>query len=348
MKKILLLPISFLLGMNVLLAGDSVTIASKKLDEMNEKIDKLQMMSYEKEAAVLKDGYATGITSINYFITVGLALITAIGALLGYIGFKNIAELKKNHQEELEKLKTLKSVFENNFTNFNTEFAAKQQSIDDLIKQFRSGLEKVEKQNLEQERLIEVQRLKFEIQFQTRKEKVDYDTLLELTNKALLLTPEDEYLLTYKALSHGKRHEYADAIAVIKKIPSTAKNSLFLQQNLAEIYLFTKKIPEFETLFNEYEKQFNSNRPATAAYLKAFAYYLKGEDSALKYFISTHIKPQKKEGVKDLLTSSQLLEFYSEADDFPESSSKQLLLDFVAYLKGEKTAQELTTHIASV
>ncbi|HEY4337049.1 MAG TPA: hypothetical protein VGM89_14160, partial [Puia sp.] len=94
MKKILLLFL-FAFFCRMAFAGDSVLVAKKQLDDLSARIEKLQTLPYERETAALKDGYASSITSINYFISVGLALITSIGALLGYIGFKNIAEIKK-------------------------------------------------------------------------------------------------------------------------------------------------------------------------------------------------------------------------------------------------------------
>jgi tetratricopeptide (TPR) repeat protein len=341
MKKIFFLFIPILFFGKGVFAGDSLTVSTRQLDELNAKIEKLETLPYERETAALKDSYAASINSINYFISVGLALITAIGALLGYIGFKNIAEIKKAHQDELDKLRLLKEDLEKNFNAFKTDLAAKQQSFDDLTNKFQSGLQKVKDQNQQQETQIEIQRLKFEIQFQSRKEQIDYDTLLELTNKALQLSPDDEYLLAYKALCHAKNGEYSEAIDVIRNIPRTAKNLLFLYENLAEIYLFIKKTADFELLFNEYEKQFQKHRPATAAYLRAYCYFLKGEPRALEAFVRTHLGQNKKDGRKDLLTSNQLQEFYAYIGDHPDSGSKTLLLAFVDFLKGEKGASDL-------
>lgn len=343
MKRAFFLSIPILFFFQTALAGDSVTVSAKKLAELEEKIEKLQLLPFEKETSVLKDGYSTSITSINYFISAGLALITAIGALLGYIGFKNISEIKKAHQDELDKLKILKTDFETNFKDFNADFALKQRSFNELIVQLQSGLEKVQNQNQRQETEIEIQRLKFEIQFQSRKAQIDYDTLLELTNKALVLAPDDEYLLTYKALCHGKRSEYNDAIAVIKNIPRTAKNLLFLYENLAEIYLFTKKITDFELLFNEYERQFQKHRPATAAYLKAYFYYLKNDLDSLKAFVTGYINLSVNEEKRDLLTASQLQDFFTTVGKDSHSKPQAILFAFVGYLKGEKTGPETLT-----
>src|SRR6202012_4763116 len=120
---------------------------------------------------------------------------------------------------------------EKNFREFKADLARKQRSFDELTGKLQTGLEKVKDQSQLQETQIEIQQLKFEIQFQSRKENIDYDTLLELTNKALRLSPNDEYLLTYKALSHGKKGEYNEAITTIKSIPPGAKNYLFLYEN---------------------------------------------------------------------------------------------------------------------
>jgi len=340
MKKILLL---FLLATlcRSATAGDSVMVAKKQLDDLSAKIEKLQTLPYERETAALKDGYASSITSINYFISVGLALITALGALLGYIGFKNIAEIKKAHQDELDKLRALKDDLERNFRDFKGDLARKQRSFDELTGKLQTGLEKVKDQNQLQEKQIEIQRLKFEIQFQSRKEKIDYETLLELTNNALRLSPDDEYLLTYKALCHGKKGEYNEAVAVIKAIPPTAKNYLFLLENLAEIYLFTKKITDCELLFNEYERQFQKHRPTTAAYLRAYFLFLKNDPGELKSFVRDYLDQHINDERRDLLTSSQMEDFSSYADSYSHSPSGNLLLMFIRYLKGEISGPEM-------
>ncbi|HEY4110032.1 hypothetical protein [Puia sp.] len=341
MKKVFLLFIPLFFIGRCALAGDSVTVSKKQLDELNAKIEKLQTLPFERETATLKDGYASSITNINYFISVGLALITAIGALLGYIGFKNIAEIKKAHQDELDKLRTLKDDLEKNFRDFKTDLAKKQRSFDDLTEKWQTGLEKVKDQNQVQEMQIEIQRLKFEIQFQSRKEKIDYDTLLELTNNALKLSADDEYLLTYKALCHGKRGEYNEAITVIKRVPKTAKNLLFLYENLGEIYLFTKKITEFELLFNEYERQFQKHRPATAAYLRAYFLFLKNDPEPFRAFVRNYLDQHQKDEKRDLLTTGQTQEFYTYAESYSLSRPGMLLLAFVGYLKGERSEQEV-------
>ena len=82
MKRILFFIGAFFFLSKSTLAGDSLTISKTQLDDLNTKIEKLQTLPFERETAALKDGYTASITSINYFISVGLALITALGALL--------------------------------------------------------------------------------------------------------------------------------------------------------------------------------------------------------------------------------------------------------------------------
>jgi Skp family chaperone for outer membrane proteins len=340
MKRICFLLLLAVFGRSAF-AADSVLVAKKQLDDLSARIEKLQTLPFERETAALKDGYSSSITSINYFISVGLALITAIGTLLGYIGFKNIAEIKKAHQDELDKLKALKEDLEKNFREFKADLARKQRSFDELTGKLQTGLEKVKDQSQLQETQIEIQQLKFEIQFQSRKEKIDYDTLLELTNKALRLSPNDEYLLTYKALSHGKKGEYNEAITTIKSIPPGAKNYLFLYENLAEIYLFTKKIADCELLFNEYERQFQKHRPTTAAYLRAHFLFLKNDPEELKSFVRDHLDQNDTDAKRDVLTSSQMEDFSTYANSYSHSPAGNLLLAFISYLKGEKSAQDV-------
>jgi len=67
----------------------------KKLAELEEKIERLQLLPFEKEKAVLKDGYSTSITSINYFYLGRPGIDTAIGALRGVIGFKILQRSRK-------------------------------------------------------------------------------------------------------------------------------------------------------------------------------------------------------------------------------------------------------------
>ncbi|HEY4338229.1 MAG TPA: hypothetical protein VGM89_20115, partial [Puia sp.] len=230
---------------------------------------------------------------------------------------------------------------EKNFRDFKADLARKQRSFDELTGKLQTGLEKVKDQNQLQETQIEIQRLKFEIQFQSRKEKIDYDTLLELTNNALRLSPDDEYLLTYKALCHGKKAEYTDAIAVIRSIPKSAKNYLFLQENLAEIYLFTKNIADCELLFNEYERQFQKHRPTTAAYLRAYFLFLKNDPEELKRFVRDYLDQHAKDEKRELLTQGQMQEFYTYAESYSRSPSGNLLLTFVSHLRGDKPSQDL-------
>jgi hypothetical protein len=111
-----------------------------------------------------------------------------------------------------------------------------------------------------------------------------------------------------------------------------------LQWNLLELYLLNNQTNKFKPLFDKHEKEIKKRRPATTAYLKAYFFYLTGDTDELKRLIRGYLDVPSIFGSESL--EDHFKEFYNEINK-QNYKDKKLILDFVDFLKGNKSIDQI-------
>lgn len=212
-------------------------------------------LNYSIEKNLLKEAYSSNIESIQIIISIVLGIFT----VLGYLGFKNINQLKDSYAKELEELKEIKSDFEKQLRILkekHEEFESKVDSVNETQDRRLKLLELIEKVS----EIIRAGQWKW---------------ALEHIAVGLEIDPQNLTLLTQQGLCQGKLGEFKKAIATWKKIleSSNADKSTVASAvvNSLEYLALENNREEFDLLISKYQnevEQYQAGGAATA-YLKA-------------------------------------------------------------------------------
>lgn len=195
---------------------------------------KRDKLNYEIEKGLLKSSFSSNLQVLNIFLTALLLFFTIVGGFLGYIGFKNISEVKSNYNIELDKLSKLRESYEKRFKGFQSR-----------EKVFQERMEEIESINATQSKKIRILEVKNSI-IESLKNK-NYSHSFKLANIALDESPEDYELNAYKSYALVRMKKYEEAVVANLKALELAKeqrkdmitNNMY---NVLEFELFAGKI----------------------------------------------------------------------------------------------------------
>lgn len=258
MKKILCLLIffafySFVFAQNqnnspskVLNQQDSVKTLRSDLNTLKYEFEvvKRDKLNYEIEKNILKDSFSNHMQVINIVLATLLLFFSIIGAIFGYVGFKNISHIRRKFESELNSLLKLKSTYENRFKD-----------LDSGEKAFNERMIEIEKINLTQSKKIRILELKNNIR-EAMKDK-NYNHALNLIEVGLEEEPDDYNLNAMKSDSYSVLKNYRKALnSTLKalRIAETSKKEMILVNvyNLLEFSLMLKDISFYEKYKQKY------------------------------------------------------------------------------------------------
>ena len=78
---------------------------------------KTNQLNYQIEKNLLKEAYSSNLETLNIILAIILGALTIIGFIIGFIGFKDIREIKENFKIELNNLQELHKQFESKILN---------------------------------------------------------------------------------------------------------------------------------------------------------------------------------------------------------------------------------------
>jgi tetratricopeptide (TPR) repeat protein len=348
MKYITVFFISLLMGCRLLAQDSSAVKLNQGLKDLNNKMDEIQKHYYEREMVEIKDSYSVGLNNMNYYITIVLGAVTILGVLIGIIGFKSIFDLKEKYYKELADLKAYREKSENEFNNMKSgvenELRQSTEKIQEELTNNRKDLNQYSK---------ELELLQALINIKRESNKKNYMQAVIYAEQALILFPDNEELLTSKALCLGKSRRYSEAVETMQQIinkGNTQEKNVILWVNLAEICLLSKDVKnfrKFEQIIKNHEDEFQENRPSTTAYLKTYYHFLKGEMVEFKREINNFISNASICLAIERLGGSQMDEFYTELLN-DSSPNKNIMLAFVDYLRGAKREEDLTVLLSQI
>lgn len=298
-------------------------------DQLNYKIEKdLLKETYAANYQTLKESFASNYQTISIIIALIMAFITIIGTILGYIGFNGISNIKKEYENELQKLRDIKEGFESKLK----ELVSTQLEV-------KGKLESVSSINEEQNKKIQLLELKEKANSYIRNK--DYQRAIEYIDIGVDISPNDVELLILKSgcLSRLAKVNYPESIAINKKILSIDPNNKLAINNLAELFLFEEKFDSYEELIKDEKAYFVSDSDALMIYLESLKSYMKNEGANLISLIDRLLQKQHFQSKEFFRWDFDDLEIALTSK--PASREKDILMKFTRYLKGSFDGMEL-------
>lgn len=212
---------------------------SVKSEELNREVatlrDAVEMvrrdqLNYRIEKDLLKEAFSSNLQTINLVLT----LVLGVFAVLGYLGFKGISNIKTQYDAELAELRRLKGTLEAEIGKVTAEQEAVNENIGRLTKESE-----------EQERRLKVLEIKEKVSQLIEAKK--YSLALEFCDAGLAMDPENVNLLNGKGLCHMKFRQFSLADEALTKVLVIAPQNTAATTNLAELYLLTERLADFDT-----------------------------------------------------------------------------------------------------
>lgn len=316
--------------------SDSIKQQLQTIRNLETKVAEIKrdQLNYQIEKDLLKETYSTNYNSINSIISIGLLFITILGALFGYIGFKNIAEIRKEYKHELAEL-----------TKTKAQFDARLKAITKREAEVNAKIQIIEKQNSVQNEKIKLLEIKEKISGLIKKS--NFDRALDYIAIGLEMVDDDLELLQQKVFCYTRNEKFKPAIETNKLIVSIEKKNDDIldygsQQNLAELFLFVKDFRSYKLLIDEIK---DKSEKTVLFFLDALHYYILNDKDNFLKIIDTHIS--HKEITKDTIEISWDL---TDAREFSKKNKNDLFNLFNSYLKmlgGEIEIESFTEMLSS-
>lgn len=287
-------------------------IAEIRRDEQNYKIEK----------DLYKNFYDTHLNTVNYSIS----LITGLLAVLAFLGYKDIHEIRREYSRELERLKVTTSDFERRY------------------EQLKDSQKELEQQSKTQGNKIKV--LEIQETVNNHVNQRNFDRAFEYCEAGLDIAPEDEILLSFKSLLLMKRKNFTDSIAILSELLKKAPGNGSLILNLLECHYITNNLAGFTALystpgnrtaiatsnnevhlelFDVLQLHLQKNYPGMLARIKSFAESPKTRPVNWKYTTASW-------------DASDLLDFLST---LPPDENAHALVKFIRALNGDIPISEV-------
>lgn len=288
---------------------------------------KNNQLNYRIEKDLLKEFYSSSLQSFNIILTIILASITLIGAIIGFTGLKNIKEIKENYESELKKLNKLYSDFE-----------LKIKEIDLSNKNINQEYISLRATSIEHENKIKI--LEIQEKAQELISAKNHLRALQYIDEALKLDPLNLILLRQKSLCLNITKQFDQSFEVLQKILTVEPNHSDTIQDLLELYLLNGDISEYSMLI---KKHSNSLKPLyngrLIQYFEILLAYKKNDEKLTKTLIADFIDKLNEE--KDPMGNWR----FSDAMDFinrdKENSLKNLIITFLKFLSQEIDIEKL-------
>ena len=332
-QKTLILLFVFLIGIMFNLCNASEK-NEKQLPKSIQLIDKLQsdlqlikdalqevrrdQLNYRIEKDLLKETYSSYIQMINIVITIILGVFT----IIGFLGVRNISAINKKFQEELSGLKKLRVNYEQKFIEIKTE-----QDIN------KDKFKELQNTNEEQDRRLKI----LEIQ-----EKVgaliinrNFQRAMEYIAVGLEINPKDLIILKQKRRCLTGMLDYSGAIQCSKVLLEIDPDDLSTILDLAELYLITSDMYEYEKLREKHKIAIIEKRSIFFIwYFDLIKLYVKKDLAAIIQHIEDEII-QKSEGTVKRLENWNFIDMKKAFEKNEETPLKFLVFKSIDFLDGK-------------
>lgn len=300
---------------------NDVLVSSQAIQEIRR-----DQLNYKLEKDLLKEVYSTNLQTVNSLIAISLAVIT----IIGFLGVRNIREIKEKFNGELLELKELKNSYKLKFD-----------VIDAYVVEIKNKINSVESINTDQSkrlRILEIQE-KVTSLFSLK----NLDKALEYADIGLIDDENNIIFLHYKALILIRFKRYDEAKIYLMKLISIDGDQVANIFNMLELLLLSRNVDEYDRFLKKYFVLIE-NFDAPIWYLELLKKYLTGTILEL----CNHIKNFDigETGNNYLKTAGWIFDdpriaFKSDA----ESDKKKLLYNVLNFLDAKDTKENLLLNI---
>jgi tetratricopeptide (TPR) repeat protein len=297
----------------------SNTYENSIIEKINNDIKEIRrdQLNYQIEKNLLKETYSSNFTTVQIIIS----LILGLFAILGYLGLKGIISLKKEYDQELTKIRELKSDFETRLG----ELTASQEKV-------KGQLSSIDALNEEQNKKIKLLEIKEKVASWYSQKA--YQRALEYIAVGLELAADDIELLTMRAFSFLSLKNYAEALEAHLKVLAIDPTNQSIIVNLAELYLVTGQLENYKKLLSEKSAFITSHSEGLLAFLEVFRLFLEGNYQQMKEMIASFVNKNDFSLTKNYMEGWDLSDFQHAISLKPDNPEKALLSSFANYLKG--------------
>ncbi len=300
----------------------------QKLEEQLAEVRRDQL-NYKIEKDVLKEGFGSTLQTLSIILTLILALFT----IVGFLGVRDIATLKKDFMVEFEKLSVLRAQLEE-------KLKSAMASQDAMEKQYQTLL----KNNSEHSSRIQL--LELQEKSANMMATKQFHRALEYINIGLKNHSNDLVLLLQKAGCLSRLGDFDSAISAYNDLMIADPNNEDIVINNMELLLFQNRMDEYHKLSARFPKAISQIKDLNV-YFSALESYHKGDITNLRSIITSYLSTAKPEKCVrlDKWGFSEYLVFINGR---PDSKQKRLLSIFAGCLNGNMTVSEASAAIDTV
>jgi tetratricopeptide (TPR) repeat protein len=300
---------------------------STEISDLQNEVKEIRrdQLNYLIEKNLLKETYSSNYQTINIVIT----LILGIFVVLGYLGIRDINNIKESYATKLKELVVIQNELEKQSKELLQTKEKSEKSISDLL--IKSD---------EQNKKIKVLEIKEKIINLIGKN--NFTSALEYIGVGLDIVPLDIELLRNKGFANFKLLNYSDSINAYEKLISIEKGDSNAIMDLAELYLCTEDLKKYGEIVTNNKSVFNSeaNSPVFS-YLQAFYFYKGNEIEKLLSTMINYIKNIENEDEKKIRTSWSFADVRLNIKKEEDTKLKINLLSFISFLEGTISIKEL-------
>ena len=278
-------------------------------------------LNYKIERDLLKEAYATNLKTVDVLITIAFGTITIVVSILGFLGLRNVAAIRKEYQDDLAVLRKMKLEFESDLDHIKKREGETSDQVSNLANRIQ---------------LLELQEKVAQL-FKNN----DFVRTLNYIEVGLSLAPEDETFLNIRYLCHLKLRNYAAALQSNETL--LTKNAKGAVANQAELYLIMKRISDYDQLMaktTSFGPPYELNEPELRIYLQALRSYMVGDEAKLKEDIQKYLELAAP-GQSKRIGTWMFDDVEVAIRDQPELPIKKLLVNFLNALSGRTPIESL-------
>lgn len=293
-------------------------------------------LNYKIEKDLLKETYSTNYQTINFIITIVFGFVTVLFGVLGYIGIKNVTDIKKEYESELEKISKIKGNFDaelNNLRSLKGQFEANLTQLNKNKEEIQNKFEEIETTNQLQNKKIKLLELREKVTKLIN--EGNHVNALDYIAIGLDISSEDAYLVHSKAICLFKLLRYKEAINNYKILISKGMITSSIYLNMLELYLLTNQKEEFDSFKKKYHNQFESEiKKPLLLYFNVFYNYLIGNLQEAKKDIKDNFNTAKfKDELANLIWSFNEVNEYLNVE--PENEFKEIFILLIDFLRNK-------------
>ena len=301
-----------------------------KLDKIENSISKIRrdQLNYSIEKDLLKETFSSNYQTINIVLTI----ILGVFSIIGFLGIRDISEIKKQYEKELVKVNTISSDLELKIKQISKEQEKVKEDYSKII-------------STNDEQNIRIKVLELQEKIASFINANNYQRGMEYITIALELDPSNTILLEQKAISLWRLNDLEAAILLYKDLLNSNPNDNLIL-NLCELFLLTKKTTEFKELYNKYKTIVDSQyEKKISTYFQLLLHYQENKGDEMQRLIIEFLSSKKIHEIPMRNSAWVFDDARKILKKEPNSKAKTHITNFIELLKGNLNQEIIGQYI---